>query len=370
MDVERPRVFISYAHENAAHRAAVRTLAGLLRSRGLDVRLDQYVEDDVSEWPSWAEQEIRSADFIVVVASPGYRQRAGTTGGAGSRGRGVDWELPMIKELVYSDRQRYRSRVISTVLPGTSPEDIPFFLGPAGGHRVTIDSLSPAGIDELSRRLSRPPPGPPVDRGERASPVPHRARRRWYAAAAVAAVLVLAVYAVIRSAGGGAPPLSGCAITSGGAGLSQPAPSSDRDLTFCPVRINQGLPITGRFRVEGQVLGPLADRRKLLLAVMPDPATCDANGRRPTGNHFVPGQVDIATPDGRWSYVDDLGGFEQGVTLGRTYEYVSGPAEALAAMRRDHTDAGIRELPPGTSIVARFYVGAGTYRGTTVPCHD
>lgn len=155
-----PVVFVSYAHDDPAHRAAVRRLAELLLDAGIDVRLDQFAEGTVSEWPRWAEREVRSADAILVVASPDYRRRADDEQCPDGSGRGLIWELAFLRELVYAHRQRHRDRIVPVVLPGRSPDDIPFFLGPAGGHRVVVPRLDRAGTDPLTRLLLHRPRPP------------------------------------------------------------------------------------------------------------------------------------------------------------------------------------------------------------------
>lgn len=105
------RTFVSYAHDSGEHRAAVRALAELLRDGGVDVRLDQFVDDEVSEWSRWAEREVREADLIVVVVSPDYRRRADDEQEPDGTGRGVIWELAGIRERIYSDRRNHRRRV-------------------------------------------------------------------------------------------------------------------------------------------------------------------------------------------------------------------------------------------------------------------
>lgn len=64
-----PRIFISYAHDSDARRAAVRQLRDVLGSLGFAVILDQDVTGPVN-WPEWQERSINAADFVLVIASP------------------------------------------------------------------------------------------------------------------------------------------------------------------------------------------------------------------------------------------------------------------------------------------------------------
>lgn len=53
------RVLVSYAHDDARHRARVRTFAELLRENGIDARLDLPAAERPQEWPLWMLRQIR-----------------------------------------------------------------------------------------------------------------------------------------------------------------------------------------------------------------------------------------------------------------------------------------------------------------------
>jgi hypothetical protein len=84
------RVLISYAHGDAVHEQRVRLLWELLRVEGVDAKLDLVATSERRFWPEWMSEEIRSARFVVVVASPRYRERAEGRAGVAA-GRGVRW---------------------------------------------------------------------------------------------------------------------------------------------------------------------------------------------------------------------------------------------------------------------------------------
>ena len=82
-----------------------------------------------------------------------------------------------------------------------------------------------------------------------------------------------------------------------GAAFVQPqvtdTPGRRSGLTFCPSRINGGkLPITGPFELTGQVLGPVGDRKDVLLVTSGDPRTCDALSNAPSRGAFLIDQAD------------------------------------------------------------------------------
>ncbi|MFY9819769.1 MAG: toll/interleukin-1 receptor domain-containing protein [Thermoanaerobaculia bacterium] len=66
------RIFISYSHDSDEHKAAVLEFSNQLRSDGIDVTLDQHFATPPEGWPSWAERQIKSADYVLVVCSEKY----------------------------------------------------------------------------------------------------------------------------------------------------------------------------------------------------------------------------------------------------------------------------------------------------------
>src|SRR5687767_13035163 len=89
------RVLISYAHdaEESApgHVERVRRFWTFLRAQGIDARLDVLAANEQQDWPAWMDQQLRETRFVLVIASPAYRERAEGRGPTGE-GRGVRWE--------------------------------------------------------------------------------------------------------------------------------------------------------------------------------------------------------------------------------------------------------------------------------------
>src|SRR4051812_49978385 len=100
MDAKRT-VFASYAHDSAAHKEHVLTLAKLLIASGVAVTLDQLAKRR-RDWSSWATREMTSADYILVVASPEYR-RAGGGPRPPPLHPGVEYETAGPRDLLHSD---------------------------------------------------------------------------------------------------------------------------------------------------------------------------------------------------------------------------------------------------------------------------
>jgi len=70
-----PRVFISYSDDSAAHGKRVLELAQWLRSHGVDAQIDQFEESPEEGWPRWIYRQIREAEFVLIIATPGYLRR-------------------------------------------------------------------------------------------------------------------------------------------------------------------------------------------------------------------------------------------------------------------------------------------------------
>src|SRR3954468_24022457 len=106
----RPIVFLSYAHDDEAHKSKVLDMATVLRLYGVDVKFDLWHEHSRQDWYEWMLRWIKSADFVIVVASPRYRE-VGDGTAPGDRNRGVQAEAAQIRDLLYRDRSTGVSRL-------------------------------------------------------------------------------------------------------------------------------------------------------------------------------------------------------------------------------------------------------------------
>ncbi|GLI00169.1 effector-associated domain 2-containing protein [Phytohabitans aurantiacus] len=150
------RVFISYAHDSAEHIERVRAFWEFLRGCGIDAQLDLEAAARRQDWPEWMEQELTKADFVLVVASPQYKLRAGGQTAPGV-GRGVRHESVLLREWLYGDRPTWFPRILPVVLAGGNAEDLPAFLQPASATVYEIAALSVPGAEELLRVLTDQP---------------------------------------------------------------------------------------------------------------------------------------------------------------------------------------------------------------------
>ena len=157
LGVGRPvRVFISYAHESEAHAEAVRDLWVLLRTNGVDARLDRVAAQRRQDWSLWMMDQVRAADYVVVVASAAYKRRAEGRAGAGE-GRGVQFEAALIRNAFYADQRAGVGRFVPVVLPGQSVEDVPDFLTPATTTVYSVSEFTAAGVEALVRLVTAQP---------------------------------------------------------------------------------------------------------------------------------------------------------------------------------------------------------------------
>ena len=92
------RVFISYAHGDSGHEAQIREFWVFLRQNGVDARLDLAGAQQWADWAEWMTRDVRDADYVLVVASAAYKQRAEEYAEAQEE-RGVQWEARLIRDL-------------------------------------------------------------------------------------------------------------------------------------------------------------------------------------------------------------------------------------------------------------------------------
>ena len=95
-------VFISYSHDSDSFCDQVLELSDYLRSQGVDCNIDQYEESPPEGWPKWMEKQIREAEYVLVVCSESYSQKASLQT-APSVGLGVKWETTLIENLLYEE---------------------------------------------------------------------------------------------------------------------------------------------------------------------------------------------------------------------------------------------------------------------------
>ncbi|HEV8559629.1 MAG TPA: SEFIR domain-containing protein [Actinophytocola sp.] len=148
-------MFISYAHDNDEHRDRVLTFASFLCAQGIDAALDTWCEDDSQDWYAWVIRELTAADYVLVIASPRYRE-VGDGSGPQDLHRGVQAEAALLRELIYENRDHWRQRILPVLLDGHGPDEIPLFLQPHSASRYTVRAFTVADAAPLLRVVLRP----------------------------------------------------------------------------------------------------------------------------------------------------------------------------------------------------------------------
>jgi len=113
--------------------------------------LDQYESDPPEGWPVWMEQQIRDADFVLVVCSETYLRRVERREEA-SKGQGVVWEINSIYNRLYSEKL-VSEKFIPLLLSGATVKDIPVPLQGFTYYRADTED----GYERLYRRLTNQP---------------------------------------------------------------------------------------------------------------------------------------------------------------------------------------------------------------------
>jgi hypothetical protein len=172
------KVFISYAHESAELADAVLDLANYLRSKGIDAEIDQYEEAPPEGWPKWMMRQVQQAEFVLVVCSKLYSERANDFS-TGETGLGVKWETNLILQQLYG-MSTNNTKFIPVFFGSGAQKWIPLPLQPYTHYDVNDDARRLALLARLAKtyRTKRPELGerpveeldaPPLDAKERKS---------------------------------------------------------------------------------------------------------------------------------------------------------------------------------------------------------
>jgi hypothetical protein len=151
-----PRVFISYARDNAEHVDRVRRFWQFLRENWIDAKLDLAGSEERRNLPQWMQQQVDRADRILVIASPEYKIRAGSDAKP-DRGRGVQFEAWLISNRFYADQSAGLREILPVVLPDCSADDIPGWLAPDAATYYTVTDYTVDGAETLLRALTGQP---------------------------------------------------------------------------------------------------------------------------------------------------------------------------------------------------------------------
>jgi hypothetical protein len=156
------RVFLSYAWESDEFRLWVKRLATRLRDDGVEARLDDWHLPANGNIPEFMNREVREADWVLVLCSPGYQERVRATED-GQRVSGVGWETRLLTSAILVSNQ---NKTLAVLVKGEWAKAAPdSLLG-----QVYFDLSRPATFEQQYRALLQaitgsrdkaPPVGPP-----------------------------------------------------------------------------------------------------------------------------------------------------------------------------------------------------------------
>jgi hypothetical protein len=132
--------------------AAVAELCQFLAAKGVDVRFDQQDPHQRRNWERWTNTEMRRADFVLLIASPGYLAVSEDSLPDDER-RGVRSEYERLADLHHLHRTEWTKKILPVVLPGRSPGEIPLSFLPGTGDYYEVPSITDEGAAGLLRVL-------------------------------------------------------------------------------------------------------------------------------------------------------------------------------------------------------------------------
>jgi hypothetical protein len=153
------KVFISYTHEGDEHDAKTLGLANSLRAHGIESSIDAYVPGSPLEgWPQWMLNQIKWADYVLVVCTETYTRRCEGNEVTG-KGRGGKWEGAHITLSLYNNESR-NDKFIPVIFSGDDLKHIPLILTSATHYNLDRTGE----YEKLLRHVTDQPahPVPPV----------------------------------------------------------------------------------------------------------------------------------------------------------------------------------------------------------------
>jgi hypothetical protein len=147
-----PRVFVTYAHDTDEHKRSVAEFCAFLDGLGMDVRFDRQQPDIRRNWNTWTTAEMMRADFVIVIASPVYREvDRGTL--APDYHPGVQSEFNRLADLLHRDGKNWLAKILPVVLPDRSVDEIPLTFLPNIADHYVVERFTTDGARSLLRVL-------------------------------------------------------------------------------------------------------------------------------------------------------------------------------------------------------------------------
>lgn len=174
------KVFISYAHESDQLADNVLAFSNYLRSKGIDSEIDQYEEAPSEGWPKWMSRQIQEADYVLVVCSKLFYERANDVTSS-TDGLGVKWETNLILQQLYTISTS-NNKFIPIIFNSDDKGFIPLPLQPYTYYKVSNNESK----EKLKNRLldisetKRPELGKKEEFVEEAEPLNEKSRKSMF----------------------------------------------------------------------------------------------------------------------------------------------------------------------------------------------
>ena len=140
-----PKVFISYSWEDEAHKQWVKSLTDRLIENGIDATLDQYDLTLGDRLPVFMEQSITTADYVLIICTPTYKEKADNRkGGVGYEGHIISEELfakGNERKFIPVIREGSASTALPTYLSGKLGIDLSEYADDKSNFRDLITTL-------------------------------------------------------------------------------------------------------------------------------------------------------------------------------------------------------------------------------------
>src|SRR5688500_14507525 len=114
---DKRRVFVSYSHDDEAHRHRISDLAAELEAEGFHVVVDQKEHEPAEGWQAWCRCQLELAEIVLCVCTSGYRDRFERRA-SGGVGRGVEWEGRLVEEGIYDRDLAIAGKCVVVLLEG------------------------------------------------------------------------------------------------------------------------------------------------------------------------------------------------------------------------------------------------------------
>lgn len=155
---QSPKVFISYSHDSEQHKLSILGLSDLLCSEGVDCEIDQYINSAPSiGWIRWMENQIESADFVLVICTENYLNRFKGADRLG--GRGVNFEGLLINQTLY-DQFLENTKFIPLIPENGNINHVPLILKGGTPYKIDTDYQALYRVLTNQPKAEKPPIGP------------------------------------------------------------------------------------------------------------------------------------------------------------------------------------------------------------------